>query len=206
MLKHKNAIWLLFLGSLWGIGELVGGEALYSSEVPRASLWLTCWALFVLALGRAIFDRPGSSTAISAIASVYRLANAYPFFCHILGILFLGIAFDLAVTLFSRLEHRKPWRWILAGIGAAYGGNALFALIMTYLIRYKYWASAGLPKVLDHIFVSGSIAALAAALLVPLGYAIGARSEPFLLRRPRWSLAGALFLSLVIWIIGGIYR
>ncbi len=206
MLKHKNAIWLLFFGSLWGISELVGGEALYSSEVPRASLWLSCWALFVLAVGRAILDKPGSSAAIGAIASVYRLANAPPFFCHICGILFLGIAFDLAATVLAKVEQKRPGRWILTGVGAAYGGNALFALIMTYVIRYSFWASAGLPKVLDHIFISGSIVALAAALLVPLGHAVGAGSEPFLLRRQSLSLAGALLLSFILWIIGGIYR
>jgi hypothetical protein len=206
MIQFRNVVWVLFLGSLWGLSEVIGGKALYGSDVPRASLWLTSWALFVLALGRGLFDKPGSSTAIAAIAALYRTTNASPFFCHVCGILFLGIAFDAAAALFSRLTAGKPWRWGLTGIGSAYGGNALFALIMTYVIRYRYWADAGLPKVLDHIFVGGSLAALAAVLLVPFARAVGARGKPVLLRRAGWSLTGALFLSLVIWIVGGLGR
>jgi hypothetical protein len=206
MTRFRNVIWVLFLGSLWGLSEVIGGKDLYGSDVPRAAFWLTSWAIVVLALGRGLLDKTGSSTAIAAVAALYRATNASPFFCHVCGILFLGVAFDSSAALFSRLAAGKRWKWRLTGIGSAYGGNALFALMMTYIIRYRFWAAAGLPKVLDHIFVSGTLVALAAAFLVPVAQAVGARGEPFLLRRGGWSMAGALFLSLVIWIAGGMAR
>jgi hypothetical protein len=84
----------------------------------------------------------------------------------------------------------------------AYGGYAFFALSITYVIRYDLWVQGGWPKVANHMFVSGSIAALVAAALVPLGYLLGAGSMSLEAKRPRWLYAGTVAGVILLWIIG----
>ena len=202
MRNYKNWLWLLVFGSLWGIGEVFAGGALYWDTVPYASVWITAWALFVLAMGRGVLNKPGSSTVIGAFATVFKLVNVAPFFCHLLGIFILGIAFDIASSLLMKHKRKIYYRSSVSGAVSAYGGYALFALVITYIVRYKYWTVGGLSKVLHHIFVSGSFAALMAICVVPLGYWIGINGEAMAKRRPRWTYAGALVALVALWIFG----
>jgi hypothetical protein len=202
--KYKQLVWLVFFGSLWGVSEVLAGGALYEANVPRASLYLSVWAIFVLASARGLLNKPGSSTAIGGIAAIYRLVNTAPFFCHICGILFLGMAFDLASSLLMRNENKVSFRSSLSGVFGSYGGQALFALVMTYIIRYEFWVEGGWRKVLDHIFVSGSLIALAASVVFPLGYWVGLKGESFRPLRSRWAYRGAFLFSLALWALGRI--
>lgn len=200
----RQFVWLLLFGSLWGISEVVAGGILYDADVPLASVWLTTWAVFVLAAARGMLNKPGTSSAIAGISALYKLINTAPFFCHILGILFLGMVFDLAASLLIKRGQRVSLRCILIGIFTAYGGNTLFALVMTYIIGYEYWVEAGMGKILNHIFVTGSFAACAAAVVVPLGYWIGFNGKDFVRRRPRWAYSFAVLFSLILWSLGRI--
>lgn len=202
MTNFKNWLWLLLFGSLWGIGEVIAGGVLFRETVPYASVWLTAWALFVLAAGRGVLNKPGSSTVIGAFATVFKLVNTAPFFCHLLGIFLLGLAFDIASTLLMKRERKISYRSSLSGVMSAYGGYALFALVITYIVRYEYWTVGGLAKVLHHIFVSGSFAALMAIIVVPLGYWIGINGGTVAERRPRWTYAGTLVALVVLWTLG----
>jgi len=170
MQSYKQLVWLLFFGSLWGLSEVAIGGALFRENMPYASVWLSAWAFFIMALARGIINKPGSSTAIGSVAALFRFINAAPFFCHLLGIFALGVAFDMAATLLIKRNREISHRESLSGALGAYDGYALFALIITYIVRYEIWTVAGSAKVLHHIFVSGSIAALAAIVTVPLGY------------------------------------
>jgi len=206
MNNYKNLLWLLLFGSLWGMSELVGGGILYNSEAAYASVGLAAFALFILAIARAIWNKPGTSTAIGAIAAVFKLVHTQPYICHLLGIVILGIAFDIAATLLMKHEKRISYRSVLAGIVSSYGGYALFALIITYIIRYEFWAAEGLPKVLNHIFVSGSFAALASLVVVPLGYWIGLNARTLVQQSPRWVFRGSVLVAIVLWALGGFVR
>ena len=204
MRSFKNWIWLLLFGSLWGVAEVFGGEALFKDRVPYADVWLAAWALFVLAVARGIINKPGTSTVTGAFASVYKAVCAAPFFCHILAIFLLGLAFDVTSTLLMKRERKISYRCSLSGAVSAYGGYALFALIITYLVRYEYWTVGGLAKVLHHIFVSGSFAAMTAVVVVPLGYWIGVNGEEAAELRPRWTYAGALAALIILWALGSV--
>ncbi len=206
MRNPKNWVLLLFFGSLWGIMEIVGGEILRKNNIPLASVWLSAWAFFVLAIARGILNKPGSSSVIGAFAALFKLANASPYFCHLLGIFFLGLAFDVVSTLLMRHERKISFRTNISGVLSAYGGYALFALVSTYIVRDKYWVSGGLEKVLHHIFVSGSFAAMIAILLVPFGYWIGINGGIMVKRRPRWAYSGALIALVILWTLGRIAR
>jgi hypothetical protein len=193
---------ILFFGSLWGLSEVLGGGLLYAGDVPRASIFLSAWALLILAVARGILDRPGTSTLIGGVAALFKLINAGPFVCHLLGIFMLGVAFDAAASLFGRRSKTFSLRNSLTGILGAFGGYGLFALIITYVVRYGFWAEGGWPKVANHIFAGGGMAAVLAAALVPFGYVLGAASRDLEARRPAWFVAGAFAGVLIFWMLG----
>lgn len=202
MKNLKNYAWFLLFGSMWGISEVAAGGVLYGSDIPHSSIILTAWAMFILAMARGIVNKPGSSTVIGAVATLFKLANAAPFICHLAGIFALGIAFDIFASILLKKESKVNWRSGLTGIAGAYGGYSLFAFFITYIIRYEYWAAEGLPKVLNHIFQGGSIAALISAVIVPLGFFAGLRSGSLSEKSPRWIYAGTMAGVVLLWILG----
>jgi hypothetical protein len=200
----RTWIWLLVFGSLWGIMEVVGGEAFFKTNVPHASVWLSAWAFFILGIARGVVNKPGTSSVVGAAAALFKLVNAAPYFCHLLGIFFIGMIFDIAASLWLKHEKKYSWRTALTGILSAYGGYTLFAVFITYIFRYRPWVAGGTPKVLNHIFVGGSWAALAAIVLIPLGLKVGMSSGVASARSPRWATAGALVALVVLWTLGRI--
>lgn len=188
MKSYRQLVWLILFGSLLGISEVMFGGLLFNENVPYASVFLSAWAFFVLAVARGVINKPGTSTAIGAIAVLFKLINTSPFFCHFLGIFALGVAFDIAATLLIKHERKIICRNSFSGVVGAYVGYPLFALVITYIVRYEIWTIVGSAKVLHHIFVSGSFAALAAIVIVPLGYWIGVSGEILAQRHPRWAL------------------
>jgi hypothetical protein len=194
--------WILFFGSLWGINEVVTSETLFRNQTFLASVWLAAGAFFILAVARGVVNRPGTSVVIAGIAAGFKLVNASPFFCHLLGIFLLGVAFDAAASLLLRGGRKTALRHSLVGVFSAYSGFALFALIITYVIRYEYWVVGGPEKVINHIFASGSLAAGVAAFLVPLGYTLGCLGWSALEKHPLWSSAGAAAGLIILWTLG----
>ncbi|KPK96178.1 hypothetical protein AMJ80_01500 [bacterium SM23_31] len=195
----KLWLWLLLFGSLWGIVEVVVGEILFGYDVPYASVWLAVWALFILAVGRGVMNRAGTSTFIGAFAAVFKLVNASPNYCHLLAIFALGLIFDVFSTVLMKDNRRILLRCSLTGLLSAYGGRAFFALLSTYIMRYEHWVTGGSEYILGHIFVRGSIAALISAAVVPIGYTIGINGEITLKKHPRWAFAGSLVTSVFLW-------
>jgi len=201
MRNLKNWLWFFLFGSLWGINEVVTGEVLSRNNVPHYSVFLAVIAFFILATARGIINKPGSSTIIGIFAVLFKFANAAPFYCHLLGIFMMAFVFDLFSSLLMKDEKRNIYRNSLTGVLSAYSGNALFALIITYIVRYEYWIVGGLPKVLNHIFLAGSLAAVLAAVAVPIGFRLGANGGILTKRSPRWATAGTLVGITVLWIL-----
>lgn len=204
MKNMKSWAWILFFGSLWGISEVAGGGTLYAMNIPHSSIFLCVWALFLLGAARGLVNKPGSSAVIGGIASLFKLINAAPFICHLLGIFALGVAFDVFASLIMKKKAGRFAPAAMTGAASAYGGYALFALLITYVIRYEYWVAGGLSKVLNHIFFSGSIVALVSLFLVPAGFRIGMASKNLTVQRPRWVYAGTAAAVAFIWILGRI--
>ncbi len=181
---------------------MLGGGVLSRYNMPHSAVILAAWAFMVMAVARGIVNKPGSSTVIGIVAVIFKLANAAPFFCHLLGIFALGLAFDVFSSLLMKNERKISFRTSLTGALSAYSGYALFAIVITYIVQYKYWIAGGLPKVLNHIFVGGSLAALAAVVLVPFGYWVGISNENLFERRPGWTYAGTLMGVVLLWTLG----
>lgn len=199
-LKKLNHWVLLFLfGSLWGLMEVLAGEAFFKQALPHATVVLSAWALLILAVSRVTWNRPGTSTLVGSFAALFKLANAAPFYCHLVGIVMVGIGFDLAATLLARRVKPLSLRSSLVGIASPLTANSFFGIFMAFIIRYKYWAAGGWTKVLDYIFVAGGLTALAGVVLVPLGFWLGSNAESLTVRKPRLALAGAMTGLAAVW-------
>jgi hypothetical protein len=204
MTNPKNWLWIILFGSLWGVNEVLMGEFLARNNMPHFSVFLAVVAFFLLATARGIVNKPSSSTMIGTFAVLFKLINATPFYCHLLGIFMMGMIFDVLASLLLKNERRVLIRRAMLGILSAYIGNAFFAIIITYIVRYELWTREGLPKVLSHIFVAGSLTSLFAAVVVPLGLSLGSTGRILAQRRPRWTYAGTLASIFAIWIFARI--
>lgn len=202
MKRARAWIWMFLFGSIWGLNEVVTGEILFRDQVVVAAVWLAAWAFFILGVARGIMNTPGTSAAIGGIAALFKLLNAPPYYCHLLAIVLLGVGFDLAATWLIRKDRPKLLRQALAGLAGAYGGFALFAVIITYVIRYEYWVADGGAKFINYILVDAGLAAAVSAFLVPLGYRLGSSGWSVLERHPRWSSVGAMAGLVLLWTLG----
>lgn len=203
MARYNPLVQLFVFGSLWGLSEVVGGKALYEANIPNASVYLSASGFFLLAVARGLFNKRGTSSVIGGMAALFRLVNA-SFVCHILGIFLMGVAFDLAASILLKGDKKSFLRSSLTGITGAYGGYALFALIITYVVRYEIWIVGGWQKVLHHVFLTGSLAAAVAAILVPMGYVLGLRSRTHARLESRWAFSSSLIFVVILWTLGRI--
>jgi hypothetical protein len=191
--RHRwRLICLVLLASAWGLSELIGGETVV----------LTAVALLLLAIGRTLINRAGSSTAMAAIAVLFKSVNTAPFLCHLAGIALLGLAFDFTATLFWRDDRRRYLRAALTGVTGAYLSCFLFAVSMVWIIQFEHWAGGGIGRVVEHVLTSGSRAALAGLVLVPAGVWLGSLLDRQASIQPRIALRAALATCLVLWVLG----
>jgi len=201
-MRKQDALFILFFGTLWGAVEAILGGALYQADVPHASVPVTIIGFCILTVARFYFPRPGSSTLIASCAMLYKFFNSPFFACHLLGIFLLGLSYDLV---YSRFKVRGHVPTAAAAVAATYLGYALFAVLITYVFRYSYWADVGLPKVLRYIGVSGTMAAAGNAVLVPLA-ALAARdlrtrAAGLSAFRARLAVGGASLLTAALWVL-----
>jgi hypothetical protein len=199
-MKKEYIIAVLFFGGLWGISEAVLGDALYRSDVPHASVPLTAIGFVVMTIAREYYPQKGTTTLIAACAMLYKFLNVPFFACHLLGILLTGICYDLFFSVL-RIKNRP-----ISAAAATYLSYALFALMITYIFRYEYWVQGGFTKVLNHIGIAGSMAALACAILVPAGFRLGERlrttsENPFRLKL-HVVPSSVLGVTMALWIFG----
>ena len=198
----KLVLGILFFGSLWGLSEASFGGWLYSQDIHNSSIYLTSIALIILGSAKVFYSHRWTGVMIGFVAMLFKLVNVPFFACHLLAIFLLGIGFDISFDLVTRVYSGR-FRLPIIGLAGTYSGRALFALIITYVIRYHYWTEAGLPRVIDYILLSGSISAIIGVIAVPLGNLIGrsARELSWPKLHPRFSTAAVLAATLGIWII-----
>jgi hypothetical protein len=166
-MKKGDILGILFFSSLWGASEAVLGGWLYRAGVPHSSVLLTIIGFCILTVCRVYIPRKGTSTIVAGIAMLYKFLNAPFFACHLLGILLLGICYDLFFNVL-RIKNKS-----VCAAAAAYSGYILFALMITYVFRYEHWVEGGIAKVMNHILISGTLAALGCAIAVPASDAFG---------------------------------
>ncbi len=197
-MKKEHILGVLFFGGLWGICEAVPGNALYSAKVPYASVPLTIIGFAVMTIARVYFPQKGTATLIAVCAMLFKFLNVPFFACHLLGIVLMGLCYDLFFSVF-KIKSRS-----LSTVAAVYLNYALFALMITYVFRYDHWVQAGFAGVLRHVGFSGSMAALGCAVLVPVSLRLGEQLKanclrPFNLKR-QLVPSGVLALTIGLWV------
>ena len=199
-MKKETVLGILFFSGIWGISEAVLGGFLYRASVPYASVVLTIIAFVVLTFAKVYFPQKGIATLIAVFAMLYKFMNAPFFACHMFGILLTGVCYDLFFGVF-KIKNKS-----FCAAAAVYLNYILFAIMMTYLFRYEYWAQAGMIKVLSYIGIGGSVAALGVAVFVPLSFRSGEKLKarygmPFGLQL-RFAAGGISAATVLIWIFG----
>jgi len=169
----RNWIWLLLFGGLWGLSEVIFGKALSDANAQFRQIWLCGAAVFILSFSRTMNTMLGASVVIGAIASLLRALNASPFYCHIIGIFLLAVAYEFTASLLLKNKRISSVRACLAGLLGVFIGNIAFALGAIFILEQPYWVSQGWTKVFDHIFLMGGLSALAAGFTAILGYKAG---------------------------------
>jgi hypothetical protein len=196
-LDRKTIIVVVILSGTWGLMEALIGELLFANDIPYASVYLSVIGFVVLGLAHGYMGgRLGVATLIAALAMIYKFLNVPFFGCHLIGILGMGVAWDL---FFGVLKVQRVW---LGAALSAYLDFALFAVLATYLFRYEAWTRDGFDRGWHHIFVSGSLTVVGSALLVPTAVWIGARmrlQEQADRPLPLPLALGAVTLGLVAW-------
>lgn len=191
---------VLFFSGLWGLSEAALGGALYGAEVAHASVILTVIGLVVLTFANVYFPQKGVATAIAGCAMLYKFLNLPFYACHLPAIFLIGICYDLFLN-GAKIKNRA-----LSAVFVVYASYASFALIMTYIVRYGFWVEGDFGKVVSHIGVSGSMAALASAVVVPLSFRLAKRLKnkypsPFDFQW-RFLPGSVSFATVVLWIFG----
>jgi len=163
-MKKEYIIGILFFSGLWGISEAVLGDALYRADVPFASVSLTVIGFIILTFACVNLPQKGTATLIAVCAMLYKFLNEPFFACHLLAIFLMGVCYDL---LFNVFKIKKSF---FSSALVTYLSYASFAVLITYVFRYEPWTQAGSAKVMSHIGISGSMAALGCAVFMPLSF------------------------------------
>jgi len=190
--------WILFWGTLWGFSEVVLGKGL--SDVDHASALLAIIAVILLLCARLQLNKPGSSAVIGLITILFKLINAAPFHCHLMGIAMIAMSFEAIAFLLMKKDDKSIFSMFSTSVLSTYLGHTTFALILTYIVKYKYWAQVGWPKVQNHIFVDGSLSAIGLLLLIPVIYFATRKNIDFLPSYPKVSQVIPVFLSALLWV------
>jgi hypothetical protein len=196
-MKRNYLLAILLFSGLWGLSEALLGGLLYRASVPYSSAPLTIVGLVILTFAAVYLPNKPTATLIAALAMLYKFLNAPFFGCHLLGILLTGISFDL---FFNLLKFKRK---TIAAIGTVYLSYASFAFMITCIFRYPYWTQAPLVKIVNHIGISGSLAALGCALCVPAAFNLAERLKnmTFGLKLPL-ALSSLSLLTTGLWIFG----
>jgi hypothetical protein len=184
MITAKNILWILVLGSVWGVAELFGKDLLADFGVGGASIWLAAWALLILSIGRGVWNKVGSSAIIGLIAAAFKFAGPSTNYCHLLGIAALGVFFDIFASGLLARGGAQWWRHALVGLITAFSARAFFVWYSVSVAQSERWIEGGSQMAFDHIVRGGSVVAFAALLLAPLGFRIGKKAAEVLSGNP----------------------
>ncbi len=173
--KHLIVASVILFGSLWGLSELGIGELSLTGGIPRAPI-LTAAGLLFLVLARRLWNTPGSSFALAAIASAFKFLQHPVWGCKIAAVLMVGAIFDIGFSAFQARQRRPAGAAPILSLRAAltlapvvtFVSFVLFAYFARDVLHNPYW---GMPaKMIDYQFVQGPIAAVLSIPAALVGY------------------------------------
>ncbi|HOW45965.1 MAG TPA: hypothetical protein PK919_12460 [Candidatus Aminicenantes bacterium] len=197
----------LALGAALGLADALAGLARLAG-LPRSPLAAGA-GFFLMAMALAVYKK---KRVVPCVAAGGVLAKwlavpllGLPLLCQAnahLAMLLNGAFLFAGVAMARRRITGNPGVQAAVAGGAAFGAGAAFFALgrfwapCAHLLSFRYAGGAG-----HYLFTRVAPAALAAALLFPLGYALGRRLERWLL--PRWLARKPLFAPLAAaWSLG----
>jgi len=184
VITTKNILMILVLGSVWGVAEVFGKDLFGSLGIGGTTVWLAAWAILLLGIGRGLWNTIGSSALMGLVAAAFKFAGPSTNYCHLLGIAALGLFFDVFASSLLARGRSQWWRHALVGLITAYGARAFFVWYSVSVAQSERWVEGGTQMALDHVVRGGSVVALAAILLAPLGFRIGKKAAQMLFGSP----------------------
>lgn len=187
--KRLVVLSVILFGSLWGLAELGVGEFSLAHGVPRAPI-LTAIGVVFLVLTRRLWQAPGSSFALAAVASAFKFLQHPVWGCKIAAVLMVGAIFDVGFTLYEARSARhtatnaKAKAFSTLGLALltpvlTFASFIIFAYFARDVLHNPYWSMPS--KMTEYMFVQGPIGA---ALTVPATLG-GVRLAEWLLRSSR---------------------
>jgi hypothetical protein len=189
--KNESLSWkfyalnIVVLGALLAVVEIALGGFIKKAGLPLRSALLTGVGFAVLALGLAVFKQPRVIPGITALAMFSKWLAVpllgLPLLCQansLLALLLHGGFLYAGTTLFRKQVGKgRAQRGAVAfasalGSGAAFFVLGRFVAPCRHLLSFQY-AGGAANYLLTRVFP----AALLAALLFPLGYALGRQLE-----------------------------
>jgi hypothetical protein len=193
---------IIVLGALLGLVEAALGGAIRKTGLPLRGPLVTGVGFAVMALGLAVFKQARIILGVTVMAILSKWLAVpllgLPVFCQAnahLAILFNGAFLFAGVSLFRKhVAGNWQQKSAIAGVSALGAGTAFFALARfwapcRHLLSFRYAGGAA-----TYMLTRVAPAALLAAVLFPLGYALGRRLEKRLL--PMWLARQPLLLPL----------
>jgi hypothetical protein len=197
-LNRSGIAVLALCGVGLGLAEIILSAIMRSAGLPYRSVILAGLGMGIMALALAVYRR---TTAILAVAALAALAKALaipvfqmPFFCNAnayLAVLLNGAALaGLAAVGRGRMDRSRLLQ-SATGAGAALAGVGLFYLLGMYVQPCRPLLNVGaVGGWLVYLAAKGLPAALASALMLPAGYALGRRLRE--ISPPAWTQQGSV--------------
>jgi len=199
----RKVVLVLLIGSLWGMLEILLWDVWHLKGWSHASVPLAVVAIFCLALGRRVLDKPGTSLAIAAVACLYKFASVAFFVCQMSGVLTLAASFEVFALLTSRYFGRESVvRPHLMGLLTVYPAFIAFTFLTAFVGLEPNWAAAGWARVLPYLGWPAALATVGGALGSAAGWSIAAHifsAE----RLVRWQVA--VPTAVVLWGVAAIH-
>lgn len=204
MYLKKNLLWILLLGSLVGLNEALVG----SYAMPYRSSVVSAITLALLVFGRLKLPRPGISMLIVIIGILFKFNRYHCYTCPAsvqlnapLAMLFMGMSFELAAALFLSHKKSRIQNLVMACVLTMLLAFGIFGVMNTYITGH--W---GAEKLMEHLLVKASLAAIFSIAIVAAGYMLQIRfkseNESF---RNQYLVNGTLAAVIVVlWIIGSL--
>ncbi|MDZ7270554.1 MAG: hypothetical protein ONB17_02960 [candidate division KSB1 bacterium] len=195
--------WLMAVvtvGTIWGMAEVVMEATLSWGGTPARAVVLPTLAVFFLGVQHALTRRVVAPLLAGMCAAFFKFLNVPFFACQIFAVLSIGLIATGALALASGLRLKERWYPIVLG-WATWVFFLFFALTMTYVLRYHWWAQGGWPRVVNYVGLQGGIAALLSVGAFWLGRHAGVRIQEgwthLLAARPAYCLVAVVALMVV---------
>lgn len=176
----------LLFGSLWGVLEATLGGVLHLLHLPFKGQVMANIGFFIMAVAVAASRRPLMPLAVGLVAASFKATDALLLSVPLaermivnpmIAIVLEALAFQALFLAVTKKQKAAAGLRAYAVRGAAgmYLATVMSALVFFFVLRRGPWDIGRLDLLARYLTVDGSVAAIVAAAVVPLGAYAGER-------------------------------